>query len=279
MDVKTKSMADHNVTENKVEKDEESWLSFASLMLKLVILVLVFRSFVFSPFSIPSESMLPRLWNGDYILAAKWPYGYSDYSLPFSAPLIPGRIFAGAPERGDLVIFKHPIDQSDYIKRVIGLPGDEIAVRGGQIVLNGEFVPKEEIDDFILPVSTNLGCANARYRVQDNSEGTTCEYPRFRETLPNGVNFEVLDYGLTQADNFEPITVPEGQMFVLGDNRDNSQDSRYPAMAGAGVGLVPQENLVGRATIIMWSTDGDAEWLKPWTWFTSARWDRIGTTL
>ena len=279
MDVKTKTTPEGMTPDGNEDTTDQSWLSFVWFLVKLVIFVLLFRSFVFAPFSIPSESMLPRLWNGDYLLAAKWPYGFTKDSLAFSAPLIPGRIFASEPERGDIVIFKHPIDGTDYIKRVIGLPGDRIGMIGGQVMLNDQLVPKDQIDDLVFPVSTNLGCSNARYRVQDDSDGTNCSYPRYRETLPGGVTYEVLDDGLSNADQFEPIVVPENHMFVMGDNRDNSQDSRYPAMAGAGVGLVPQDNLVGEATIIMWSTDGSSQWYLPWTWFSAARWDRIGSTL
>ena len=128
---------DTNAPAAEVESERESWGSFAGFVLKLALVVLVFRSFVFSPFSIPSESMLPRLWNGDYLLAAKWPYGFSKYSLPFELPVIPGRVLSDAPERGDVVIFKHPIDGTDYIKRVIGLPGDSVEIRAGRVVLNG----------------------------------------------------------------------------------------------------------------------------------------------
>jgi signal peptidase I len=279
MDVKTQSGPVDNPPAKDDATDEESWFSFGIFLLKLMVVMLLFRSFVFSPFSIPSESMLPRLWNGDYLIAAKWPYGFSRYSLPFSAPLIPGRILAGPPEPGDVVIFKHPIDRADYIKRAIALPGDRIGMVEGQIILNGELVPKVPIDDFIIPVSLNTGCVEARFQDHDEAGNAQCRYPRFRETLPNGVSYDVLDFGLTRADNFAEIIVPEGQMFVMGDNRDNSQDSRYPARAGGGVGLVSQDDLVGRATILMWSTDGGAEWVKPWTWFTAARWGRLGDGL
>lgn len=279
MDVKTQTDPVDKTAANKDKPEEESWLSFAGFLLKLILVILIFRSFVFSPFSIPSESMLPRLWNGDYLVAAKWPYGYSSYSLPFAAPLIPGRILAGQPEPGDVVIFKHPIDRADYIKRVIALPGDRIGLVDGQIVLNGEPVPKQPIDDFIIPVSPNTGCALGRFQDHDEAGNSECRYPRFRETLPNGVSYDVLDFGVTRADNFDEIIVPEGQMFVMGDNRDNSQDSRYPARAGGGVGLVAQDDLVGRASVLMWSTDGGAEWIKPWTWFGAARWDRLGEGL
>ena len=259
------------------EEKDESWGSFALFVLKLALIVLIFRSFVFSPFSIPSESMLPRLLNGDYLLASKWPYGFTKHSLPFSLPVIPGRVFGSTPERGDVVIFKHPLDGSDYIKRVIALPGDTIAMRDGQVILNGEAIPKQRIEDFVVPLSPNTGCAWAGVREGDSDGDLVCRYARFRETLPSGVTYEVLDFGPTPKDNFEPRIVPEDRLFVMGDNRDNSQDSRFTAQPGAGVGLVPVENLVGRASFMMWSTDGGAEWIKPWTWFTSARWSRLGS--
>jgi len=223
--------------------------------------------------------MLPRLWNGDYLLASKWSYGFSKYSLPGNAPLIPGRILASQPERGDIVIFKHPIDQKDYIKRVIALPGDTVGVVGGQVVLNGEFVEREHIGDFDIPVSLNTPCDWGAEEVQNSDNVTVCRYRQYRETLPGGNSYNVLDFGLSEADTFSPIMVPEGRMFVLGDNRDNSKDSRFEASAGGGVGLVPQDLLVAEATIVMWSTDGSAEWIKPWTWFSAARWGRIGETL
>lgn len=144
------------VTPAKKEKKEDS---FPVFLVKLVLVVAIFRSFIFAPFNIPSESMLPRLENGDYLLAAKWPYGFSKYSLPFSLPLIPGRIMAGQPERGDVVIFKAPPGNDvDYIKRVIGIPGDTVQMIGGVLHLNGQAVPKERVEDFVIPVSPNTDC-------------------------------------------------------------------------------------------------------------------------
>ena len=256
-------------------KDEESWGSFALFVLKLGLAVLIFRSFVFSPFSIPSESMLPRLWNGDYLIASKWPYGFSRHSLPFSMPLIPGRVLADEPERGEVVIFKHPVDGSDYIKRVIALPGDTVAMTDGTLMLNGEPIPKERIEDFVIPVSEYTQCAWGAVQEVNQAGEDICRYARFRETLPSGKSYEVLDFGTVPADDYGPVIVPEGRMFLMGDNRDNSQDSRFPAEPGGGIGLVPQDNLVGRASAVMWSTDGGAQWLLPWTWFTSARWGRM----
>ena len=260
----------------KREKKEDS---FPVFLLKLVAIVVIFRSFIFSPFNIPSESMLPRLLDGDYLLAAKWPYGYSKYSMPFSLPVIPGRIFASQPERGDVVIFKAPpLNDTDYIKRVIGVPGDTVQMVGGVIHLNGKPVRKDKIADFIVPVSPNTPCASLQFEDRTQDGALVCRYPRYRETLPGGRSYDVLDLGLTPQDDTAPVVVPEGHIFLMGDNRDNSQDSRFPAQPGGGIGLVPQDNLVGKATIVMWSTDGSVEWLKPWTWFTAARWSRIGGT-
>jgi signal peptidase I len=229
--------------------------------------------------------MLPRLENGDYLLAAKWPYGFSSYSLPFSLPLIPGRLFAHQPERGDVVIFKAPpTNDEDYIKRVIGLPGDQIQMINGQLHINGKPVPKERVANFEIRVSANTRCYTPIYDRDLNYEVTkpdgsrVCSYPRYKETLPNGKSYFVLDLERTGQDNTPVYVVPENSLFLMGDNRDNSLDSRFPAFPKQGIGIVPQANLVGRATIVMFSTDGSADWIKPWTWFTAARWNRIGGT-
>ena len=263
-------------TEQKPEKKEDNFFVF---LLKLAVVVLVFRSFIFSPFNIPSESMLPTLQNGDYLLAAKWPYGYSKYSLPGEVPLIPGRIFAGQPERGDIVIFKHPVDGTDYIKRAIGLPGDRIAMTDGKVVLNGTPLQQTPVANFEIEASPNTACHVLAETVVKPNGTTICSYRQFRETLPSGKSYNVLDFGPLPQDSYDEYVVPEGMMFVMGDNRDNSQDSRFPAIPGGGVGVVPQELLVARASVIMWSTDGSAEWLLPWTWFTAARGSRMGTGL
>lgn len=256
------------------KKDE----SFVAFLFWLVLGVLVLRSFIISPFTIPSESMLPRLLTGDYLFATKWSYGFSKYSLPFSAPLIPHRIFASQPDRGDVVIFKAPPGNDvDYIKRVIGLPGDEVQMKGGQVWLNGKPVPKVKVADFVVPVSPNTDCGPGFENV-DQAGKPVCRYPRFRETLPGGKSYDVLDMGTTEQDDTGVFIVPEGHLFLMGDNRDNSMDSRFPAVEGGGIGIVPQDNLVGKAAVMMFSTDGSAEWIKPWTWFTAARWSRIGGT-
>jgi signal peptidase I len=260
----------------KSEKEEGNFLWFLA---KLVIAVLIFRTFIFSTFSIPSESMLPRLMVGDYLFTEKWPYGFSRASVPFDLPLFQGRIFAHDPERGDIVVFKHPLDRVDYIKRVIGLPGDTVQVKGGVLYLNGEAVKKQRIADFVEPIGPHNLCRIAPFRSVDGKGTPVCRYPRFRETLPGGRSYEVLDFGTTPQDNTEAVVVPEGRLFLMGDNRDNSEDSRFPAAAGEGVGLVPEENLVGRAAVIAFSTDGTSNWLNPVSWFTAARWNRIGIGL
>lgn len=260
-------------------REGDSLLGFAWFVVKLVLAVLILRTFIIAPFSIPSESMLPRLWQGDYLIASKWSYGYSNYSLPFGLSVGEGRLLASPPERGDVVIFKHPVDEQDYVKRVIGLPGDTVQMIGGQIVINGETVSKDPIADFHIPVSPNASCAFGERRSSGARDTPFCSYNRFREELPNGRPVDVLDFGLSPGDATVIETVPEGHMFVMGDNRDYSRDSRFPARAGDAVGMVPQDKLVARARFVFWSTDGTAEWIKPWTWFTAARWDRIGTTL
>ncbi len=260
----------------KPAKKEDSFIVF---LVKLVVIVVIFRSFIFSPFNIPSESMQPRLVDGDYLLAAKWPYGYSSYSLPLGVPLLPHRILPHQPERGDVVIFKAPpTNEVDYIKRVIGLPGDTIQMVGGVLHLNGQAIPKVRIADFEIAVSPNTHCYSPEFEVQKPGGTTVCHYPRFTETLPGGKSYQVLDLSHTQQDDTQPVIVPEGDLFMMGDNRDNSMDSRFPAIAGEGIGLVSQDNLVGRATIMMWSTDGSVVWYEPWTWLTATRWNRIGGT-
>ncbi len=252
------------------EMRETTWF-----LLRLVIIVGIIRSFFFSPFNIPSESMLPRLLVGDYLFVSKWNYGYSSYSLPFSLPLIPGHILARLPARGDVAVFKAPPGNSDdYIKRVIGLPGDTIQMRRGQLILNGVPVPKRRIADFTVPITPNYTCS---LEYQDSVRGQpVCRYAQYRETLPSGVSYNVLDRGQTAADDTGVYSVPADHVFMMGDNRDDSADSRFPPVVGQGIGYVPTRNLEGKALFMFFSTDGTANWFLPWTWFTAARVDRIG---
>ena len=249
---------------------EETARFFATVMLAILLL----RSFVLAPFSIPSESMLPGLFVGDYLLVAKWPYGFSRWSLPWRLPLIPGHPFARLPKRGDVVVFRSPEPQShDVIKRVIGLPGDTIQLRGGRIILNGQAVPQQRVADFALPISPNFTRCPSGHQEQDGATAI-CRYARYRETLPGGRSYPVLDTGTSEGDDTGLYSVPADTVFLMGDNRDDSADSRFPAPVG--MGYVPTGRLEGRATVMIFSTDGSASWLKPWTWFTAARPERIG---
>lgn len=252
-----------------------------SFLVKLVVIVVIFRSLLFSTFNIPSQSMLPTLYIGDFLFISKWNYGYSRYSLPFAVPIIPGRILAHDPARGDVVVFRGPAaDNHDVIKRVIGVPGDTIQMRRGQIILNGKPVPKRRIADFVIPITANYPdteCPAEFQGVAANGD-PVCRYAQFRETLPSGKSYPVLDRGnYPGADDTGVYSVPKGQVFVMGDNRDDSGDSRFDPPEG--VGLVPMERVQGKAIMLFFSTDGNASWLLPWTWFSAARWGRIGNRL
>jgi signal peptidase I len=223
-----------------------------------LIIALIIRTFLFQPFNIPSGSMKETLLVGDYLFVSKYTYGYSRYSIPFSPPLFSGRIWAGNPERGDIVVFRLPRDDStDYIKRVIGLPGDKIQMIDGVLHINGEPVKRERIDDFI-----------------ENEEGRTTRVKRWRETLPNGVSYttlDLIDKGF--YDDTQVYEVPPGQYFMMGDNRDNSTDSRVLSQ----VGFVPFQNIVGKAQIIFFSIhEGERAW-ELWRWPWSVRWNRLFT--
>jgi signal peptidase I len=262
----------------KSRKREDRW-SLVRFILGLVLLAWALRSFVFAPFSIPSGSMLPTLYIGDYLAVAKWPYGYSRYSFPLQIPSFDGRIFGGLPRRGDVVVFRHPAEDSDLIKRVIGLPGDTVELRGGDLILNGQPVKRETLPPFRAPISDNSPCKVAPGAVPTIASANgnrLCIYSAFRETLPGGPGYIILDQvDGGPADDFPAVKVPPGHVFLMGDNRDDSLDSRFPSAEG-GIGMVPVENLIGRAMVTFWSTDGSASYWKPWTWFTALRASRIG---
>ena len=228
-----------------------------SVIIQALLLALVIRTFLFQPFSIPSGSMRPTLLEGDYLFVTKWAYGYSRYSLPFSPDLFSGRIWGSEPERGDVAVFKFPPNPSlDYIKRVVGLPGDRIQMKDGQLFINGEGVPRVKIGQI------------------DNPDITEVSRPVdvYRETLPNGVSYDTLDLTPNSiGDNTREFVVPEGHYFMMGDNRDNSTDSRF------SVGYVPSENLVGRANIIFFSIAEGASPLEIWKWPTQLRASRLFT--
>lgn len=244
------------------------WLSTLRFLLLLALAAWVLRSLLVAPFSIPSASMLPTMLPGDYLFVAKWPYGYSRFSFPGQLPAFPGRLLGRLPERGDVVIFKRPGSGEDFVKRVIGLPGDRVALAGGQVILNGRPVARRGIGEVALKRTANTDCP------VDGQP--TCRYPAVVEMLPDGrryLTFDQLADG--PADDFAAVTVPPGHLFLLGDNRDDSADSRFP-LAEGGVGMVPIDHLVGRAAFAFWSTDGSAELARPWTWFSALRTERLG---
>jgi signal peptidase I len=224
-----------------------------------LIIALVIRTFLFQPFNIPSGSMKATLLVGDYLFVSKYSYGYSKYSFPLSPPIYNGRLPTGwLPQRGDVVVFRLPRDTSvDYIKRVIGLPGDKIQVVDGDVQINGVPVKRTPAAPYV-----------------ENEEGTiSTPVKRWKETLPNGKTFytlDLVDHGF--ADNTQVYTVPPGHYFMMGDNRDNSTDSRF-----AQVGFVPLENIVGKAQIIFFSVyEGERAW-EFWRWPFSVRWHRLFT--
>ena len=249
-------------------------------LLILAVLAWAIRSFVVAPFSIPTGSMIPTLYVGDYLFVAKWPYGFSRYSFPFEFPPVSGRILSKLPKRGDVAVFRAPGSDIDFIKRVIGLPGDTVELRGGMLILNGRPLPRQSLRPYALPMSPNSPCKvvpPASPFVTRLGDGRAyCLYPSYRETLPDGPSYTVLDQiENPRADDFPAMKVPDGHIFMMGDNRDDSLDSRFTTAEG-GIGLVPVENLVGRALVTFWSTDGSASYVKPWTWFTALRGSRIG---
>jgi signal peptidase I len=269
-----------------IARTEALYASFkegAKTIFGAILIALFLRSFGYEPFNIPSESMLPRLRVGDYLFVSKWPYGYSRYSLPLGLPLFDGRILDGAPERGEIVVFKTPADnRTDFIKRVIGLPGDLIQMKGGVLHINGAPVRKERAGDLVAPVTPNSDClggfARPSFRAATETGQPVCRYPRFRETLPGGTSYYVLDQVTgSSGDDTGVYVVPQGHYFMMGDNRDDSADSRF-SVAQDGIGFVPHENLIGRASLMFFSTDGSAELIKPWTWFSAIRWERVGRT-
>lgn len=239
----------------KAEKSQSSLWENIKVIIQALLLAMVIRTVLFQPFTIPSGSMMPTLLVGDYIFVNKFAYGYSKYSLPFSPDLFSGRILASEPKRGDVIVFRLPTDPNvDYIKRLIGLPGDRVQMINGVLHINGQAIPKQPDGSF-----------TSDYRLDPGSD-----VPVFRETLDTDKTYDTLDQSPdSRGDNTREFVVPEGHYFFMGDNRDNSLDSRFD------VGYVPAENLVGRASVIFFSLGNDTSFREIWKWPANMRWDRL----
>lgn len=244
-----------------VEEKKEDWGELAKTTFIAILLAMLIRTFLFEPFNIPSGSMIPNLLVGDYLFVSKYSYGYSQYSFPFGIAEFEGRMNGKKPEQGDVVVFKLPTDTSiDYIKRVIGLPGDTVQVINGRLYINDKRIER----------------AASGMSEYDNGYGQSVKVTVYKETLPNGVVHTIYEEGDDMAlDNTEKFTVPDGHYFMMGDNRDNSRDSRVQDL----VGYVPFDHLVGRAEIIFFSTNGSANIVQFWKWPWSIRYDRLLTRI
>ena len=249
------------------QKHEEGFVAgLLRSMVPALLLALVIRTLLFQPVNIPSGSMKPTLLVGDYLLISKFTYGYSHYSLPFAPALFSGRVFPSPPSRGDIVVFRSPTDEgTDLIKRTIGLPGDHIQVIEGALHINGTPVKRERMEDYVGEEPCQPGPVL----------GAVGRVKRWHETLPNGVSYQTLDCPLIapvpDPDNTRVYTVPPGHYFMMGDNRHNSTDSRFPE-----VGYVPFENVIGRAQVVFFTiVEGASAW-QIWRWPWAVRWGRLG---
>ena len=272
---------------DKTPKQKVNWWHELRGLALMLLAVLAFHTFVAKPFYIPSGSMMPGLLVGDRLVVSKWPYGWSWVSASFHLlPRGDWRIAPDTPEYGDIVIVVPPDRAEDYIKRVVALPGDTIALDNGQIILNGTPMPREQEPPVQIPEDAQI-CGGTpclsdfmQYRTVLASGKVIYEPPTYRETLPNGASYLVIDEQGSGRDNFDAITVPDGHVFLMGDNRDHSADSRFPAgpdSDGLG-GPVPIHDVGGRAEFLTFSLDGSASW-NPLTWWKSLRPDRAWTTL
>ena len=286
--------AESDAEDKSEEKEQVDWFAELRGLALMLLAVFAFHSLVAKPFYIPSTSMMPALHVGDRLVVSKYPYGWSWASASFHLlPRGEWRIFGSTPEYGDIVIPVHPTRDEDYIKRVIALPGDTIEVRDGRVILNGVPVKREIVPAVRIPFEPELMCENgaclnafSQYRRADANGAVYFEPPTFRETLPNGATYLIIDHkdqsrtaiGPGDLDNFGPYTVPDEHVFVMGDNRDESADSRAPADRRGLGGAIPLENIGGRAEFITFSLDGSATW-NPLSWFSAMRGDRAWRSL
>ena len=271
--------------EKKEDKGSALWREIRGL-LWVLLAVLAFHSFVAKPFYIPSESMMPGLLTGDRLVVTKYPYGWSWVSPSFHiiGPM-KGRVFGHLPQRGDVVIVTPPGTRTDYIKRVIGLPGDNLRMVDGTLYINGQPVKRQLLAPELVPIDVNSPCGSSTdpalydFRVRGPDGKMYCRVPVVRETLPNGRSYETVELGRSPEDNFGPITIPPGHLWLMGDNRDDSADSRVPEWQGGLGGPVPWENIGGRAEFITFSLDGSSEWWNPISWIEALRSGRAGRSL
>ena len=271
--------------EEKEARGSALWREIKGL-LWVLIAVLAFHSLIAKPFYIPSESMMPGLLTGDRLVVTKYPYGWSWVSPSFHIlPPMEGRLFGKMPERGDIVIVTPPGTRTDYIKRVIGLPGDTLRMVDGTLIINGQPVKRQALPPDMVPIDVNSPCGSDHdpalfdFRVRGADGKMYCRVPVMRETLPNGRSYETVELGRSAEDNFGPVAVPAGHVWLMGDNRDDSADSRVPEWQGGLGGPVPWENIGGRAEFITFSLHGTAVWWNPLTWPHDFRPGRAGTSL